>query len=88
MPVDFPNSPNVNDQFTVNGKTFNFNGVSWDSVFSPSAGVLNNLADVSVPSPVDEYVLTWDSASSQWIAAEPTGGVGSSSTPHPFAFLG
>lgn len=41
MAIDFPNSPSVNDYFSVDGKAYIFNGVSWGAVFAPSAsGVL------------------------------------------------
>jgi hypothetical protein len=38
---------------------------------------LDDLADVDAPAPADGDVLTWNDASSEWIAAAPTGGGGS-----------
>ena len=37
-----------------------------------SAINLDDLADVYVPSPTDAYVLTWDTATSKWIASAPS----------------
>lgn len=68
-------------------------GLVWDETLSTfvagsvggsgGTGVsnLNDLLDVSVPSPNDDDVLTWDSSSGQWIAQAPdTGGVGGGNT--------
>ena len=40
MAIDFPNSPAVDDYFSVDGKAYIFNGVSWGAVFAPSASVI------------------------------------------------
>jgi len=32
--IDFPNSPSVNDTFTINNRTWKWNGVTWDAVIS------------------------------------------------------
>ena len=40
------------------------------------ASELDDLTDVDAPSPADGDVLTWDSATSEWVAAAPTGGGG------------
>jgi hypothetical protein len=34
----------------------------------PIPTLLNDLSDVTVPTPTDGYVLTWDSGTSQWVA--------------------
>ena len=36
---------------------------------------LNSLSDVTVPSPSDGQVLTWDNASSSWISSSASGGI-------------
>lgn len=45
MAIDFPNSPTSGDTFTVDGKTWEFNGTSWDIVVSTAS-----IADGSVTS--------------------------------------
>ena len=30
MPIDFPNSPALNDSFTSGGKTWRYNGTAWE----------------------------------------------------------
>ena len=32
MPIDFPNNPQLNDEFTAAGKTWKWNGFAWDSI--------------------------------------------------------
>jgi len=32
MPIDIPNSPSVNDTYTVGDRTWRFNGTTWDAV--------------------------------------------------------
>lgn len=32
MPIDFPDTPSVNDEFQAQGRTWVWNGVSWDAV--------------------------------------------------------
>jgi hypothetical protein len=36
MPIDFPNSPTVNDTFTVGNRTWKWTGSTWESV--PTSG--------------------------------------------------
>jgi len=39
MPIDIPNSPSVNDTYTVGSRTWRFNGTTWDAVlFSAPTG--------------------------------------------------
>ena len=40
MAINFPDSPSVDDYFSVDGKAYIFNGVSWGAVFAPSASVI------------------------------------------------
>jgi len=32
--IDFPNSPSVNDTFTINDRTWKWTGTTWDAVIS------------------------------------------------------
>lgn len=32
MPIDFPSSPSLNQEFTASGKTWKWNGYAWDSI--------------------------------------------------------
>ncbi len=43
---------------------------------SGGGGALDDLSDVDAPSPSDGDVLTYDSGTSEWVAAAPTGGGG------------
>ena len=38
MPLDFPNSPNVNDTYTSDNKTWKWNGTSWGIISSGIVG--------------------------------------------------
>ena len=38
MPIDFPNSPTLNEQFTAAGKTWEWNGTAWDAVTETPIG--------------------------------------------------
>lgn len=40
MAINFPDSPEVNDYFAIDGKGYVFNGTSWGAVFAPSASVI------------------------------------------------
>lgn len=48
-------------------------GAAWEA---PAAGAsaLDDLTDVDAPSPSDNDVLTWDEATSSWVAAAPPAG--------------
>lgn len=46
MAINFPDSPNINDQFSVSGRTWIWNGVTWDSV---SAGSTTFVASDTAP---------------------------------------
>jgi hypothetical protein len=32
MPIDFPNNPQLNDEFTAAGKTWQWNGFAWNAI--------------------------------------------------------
>ena len=38
MPIDFPNSPTVNDLFTVNDRTWKWTGTAWETVEALTLG--------------------------------------------------
>jgi hypothetical protein len=38
MPIDFPNSPAVNDTFTVGDRTWKWTGVAWESILTTAVG--------------------------------------------------
>lgn len=38
MPIDFPNSPTPNQQFTASGKTWMWNGFAWNSITTTTIG--------------------------------------------------
>ena len=38
MPIDFPNSPSVNDVYTVDGRSWRWTGSVWESVTATVAG--------------------------------------------------
>jgi hypothetical protein len=52
-----------------------------------AAAVLDDLADVTAPSPDDGDLLTWDDGTSQWVNAAPSGGPGGGSRSFSF-FMG
>lgn len=39
MAIDFPNSPSVGDTYTTNGRTFRWNGTTWDTYTDAAAAV-------------------------------------------------
>lgn len=44
MPIDFPNSPTLNEIYTYSGKTWIWNGTSWQSQTSTTTSSATNLA--------------------------------------------
>lgn len=56
--IDFPDSPSVNDTFTVGSKTWTWNGSYWIS--DEAATGLDGLNDVTITSPVDGDVVQYD----------------------------
>lgn len=43
-----------------------YNGTSWVSLQAAAPDELNDIGDVYVPSPTDEYLLYWDAPNSRW----------------------
>ena len=68
MAIDFPNSPSVNDVFTVGNKSWTWDGVTWKSVAATSAN-LAGLSSVSIASPQVGHTLKWDGT--QWVNQTP-----------------
>lgn len=72
MPIDFPNSPTLNQEFTSNGFTWKWNGTAWDIVSGGSAFRVSSAAPTS-PAVGDlwydedsgEVYIYYDS---QWVA--------------------
>lgn len=58
--VDFPNSPQVNDTFTVGERTWKWTGTTWDAVVDP-VGVASGGTQGQVLTKVGNtnYVTTW-----------------------------
>jgi hypothetical protein len=57
--IDFPNSPTVNDEFTVDNRTWVWTGVSWDSKTITSIQI-NDLSDATITSPVNGELLMYN----------------------------
>ena len=59
--IDFPNSPSVDDVFTVGDRSWKWDGTVWKSNnTSVNAIVLDDLGDVNTPSPSDFQVLAYN----------------------------
>ncbi|MBA7714548.1 hypothetical protein ES703_123574 [subsurface metagenome] len=43
-----------------------YNGTSWVSLQAAAPGQLDDIGDVHVPTPTDEYFLYWDAPNSRW----------------------
>lgn len=81
MAFDFPSSPNLGDQYTSGGVTYEWNGYAWDSVGGGGSGVGNALVptdDLPPIAPLDGqlwwksnsgafYIWYDDGSSQQWV---------------------
>lgn len=72
MPLDFPNSPTVNQEFTANGITWKYDGVAWNIVsggsgFRVSSGAPSSpaLGDLWYDTESGEMFIYYDSA---WVS--------------------
>jgi hypothetical protein len=63
--LNFPAAPSVSDQYTANGKTWEWDGTSWNVV--PANALLSTLGDVSLTSPTSGQVLQYDGT--EWVNA-------------------
>ena len=60
MPLDFPNSPNVNDTFTSNGRSWKWDGTTWDLVPIAHSHPMADLVDFAVSSPASGQALVYN----------------------------
>jgi hypothetical protein len=56
MPIDFPNDPSLNEEFTASGKTWKWNGFAWDAITLTPVGAtgasgISVIYDDNNPSP-------------------------------------
>jgi hypothetical protein len=84
MAINFPNSPSVNDTYTVGSVTYTWNGTFW-STSAPATAIVASVttSDTAPVSPSDGdlwwksdegkmYVYYADGDSNQWVQASPT----------------
>lgn len=45
MPIDFPNSPSINDTYTVNNRTWLYDGEKW-IIINQANNINNQLYDI------------------------------------------
>lgn len=64
MPLDFPNSPAVNDTFTSNGRTWKYTGTAWDLVPVSHTHAMSTLVDFNVGTPATGQTFVFDG--SKW----------------------
>jgi len=77
MPINFPNTPALNDEHTVGQITWVWNGTSWRAQRTSavsSGDTLNDLSDVIIASAVSGQVLKYDGTN--WVNAADLGGAG------------
>jgi hypothetical protein len=51
MPIDFPNSPSLNQEFTANDRTWRWTGTAWDSVAQAAPSTI--ISDTEPDSPIE-----------------------------------
>lgn len=51
MAINFPNNPSTSDSFTINGSTYVFDGVFWNSLGSPQVGPTGPVGPVGPTGP-------------------------------------
>ena len=69
MPIDFPNSPTTNQTYTVNGRTWIYDGEKWGLQSVGTNSTLDALSDVNAASPSSGDMLKWNG--SAWISDAP-----------------
>ena len=82
MPIDFPNNPTLNQEYTVNGVTWKWNGTVWDVVSGGSGFRVSNtappspaLGDLWYESDSGEMFIYYDN---QWVSPAVLASVGTS----------
>lgn len=75
MPIDFPNSPSINDLFSADVRTWRWTGTVWEAVATGPTGPNNlyELSDVNVTGATDGEALIYDVATGKWIPGEAGG---------------
>lgn len=73
--LSLPSSDGTSGQIIKTDGSGNLTFASVDLASLESNITLNSLSDVTVPSPSDGQVLTWDNASSSWISSSASGGI-------------
>lgn len=61
--LDFPTSPTIGDQYSANGRTWEWNGVSWGVI--PASALLSGLGDVTLTSPTSGDSLQYNGT--KWV---------------------
>lgn len=64
MPADFPDNPTVGDSFTIDGRSWTWNGSTWDAVIEPP--VLAFVTSATAPSNPTPGLGWFDSNSGQF----------------------
>lgn len=79
MPMNFPNSPTVGDNYTVGDKTWTWNGTSWDVVIDSNGVAIIRDADndtkIQVEESADEDIIRFDTAGTERMTISATGAV-------------
>lgn len=69
--LDFPTSPTIGDQYAANGRTWEWDGASWNIV--PPDALLSTLGDVDITSLSSNEILKYDG--SNWVNSDAIDGV-------------
>lgn len=69
--LNFPAAPSVSDQYTANGKTWEWDGASWNIV--PPNALLSTLGDVDITSLSSNEILKYDGT--DWVNSDTIDGV-------------
>jgi len=64
MPLDFPNAPNVNDTFTSNGRSWKWDGTTWNLVPIAHVHPMADLVDFNIGTPATGQALLFNG--SKW----------------------